>query len=73
MKKKADKANNEPEKICCHCEFSTVMGDNSSCVCKFGGVVRADDTCKKYKLDLLKLKPVLPILPDSSSMKKYMT
>ncbi len=56
----------EIEKICCNCEFATAMEDGNSCICKKNGVVRSGDTCKKFKFDLLKLKPDLPLLPDQS-------
>ena len=53
------------EKICAYCEYATVIADSGVCVCKKKGAVRADGSCRRFKEDLLKVKPHLPLLPDS--------
>jgi len=53
------------EKICAYCEHATVIADSGVCVCKRKGAVRADGTCRRFREDLLKVKPHLPLLPDS--------
>lgn len=68
MKKKSVDSRRNPDPICRHCEFATVLGGGDSCLCKKNGIVRPDDTCKKYKLDLLKISPALPLLPDTKDL-----
>lgn len=57
----------EPERICAHCRYATVLENASACVCKKKGAVRPDGHCLHYRLDLLKLRPHLPLLPDAGS------
>ena len=48
------------EKGCFYCEHSTPIMDTDACVCDIRGVVKGEGLCKKYKLDLLKVKPRQP-------------
>ena len=48
---------NDIDEICAYCEHSVVINESSVCVCKHKGVVRADDRCRRFALDLLKLQP----------------
>lgn len=52
------------EKICAYCEYATLIGNSGACVCEKKGTVRADSSCRRFKEDLLKVKPSLPVLPD---------
>ncbi|HBR30642.1 MAG: hypothetical protein PHD46_06620 [Eubacteriales bacterium] len=45
------------ERYCFYCEHSTPIMDTEVCVCDINGIVKAEATCKKFKLDLLKIKP----------------
>ena len=56
------------EEICGYCEYATVLGDSGACVCKKRGAVRADSTCRRFRQDLLKVKPHLPFLPDTEDL-----
>ncbi len=56
------------EKICAYCEYATVIADSGVCVCKKKGAVRADGSCRRFREDLLKVSPRLPLLPDSDSL-----
>lgn len=57
------------EKSCATCEFATVLQNSGTCVCmKKQEVVRGTDSCRKYREDLLKVKPKLPLLPDDSAL-----
>lgn len=47
----------EEENLCIYCEFATPIMDTDACVCKIRGIVNADSYCRKFKLDLLKIKP----------------
>ena len=56
------------EKICAYCEHATVIADSGVCVCSKKGAVRADGSCRRFREDLLKVKPHLPLLPDSDGL-----
>ena len=47
------------EKQCIKCVHSN--GDFDKCYCLYKGEVPYDRSCRKYKLDLLKIKPRPPI------------
>lgn len=47
----------EIEMICINCEHAVVTDEEDTCVCDKKGKVDADDTCRSFKLDLLKIKP----------------
>lgn len=51
------------EKICAYCQYATLIGDSGACICEKKGAVRADGHCRRFKEDLLKVKPHLPALP----------
>ncbi len=67
MKKNAEAL----EKICAYCEYATLIGDSGACICKKKGAVRADSSCRRFKEDLLKVKPHLPTLPDSDDGENF--
>ena len=46
------------EEICVNCEHSTFIENTENCVCDKKGIVRAIDTCGRFKVDLLKVNPV---------------
>ena len=50
------------EKICAYCQYATLIGDSGACICEKKGAVRADGHCRRFKEDLLKVKPHLPTL-----------
>lgn len=60
---KAPKAE-ELERICAYCEHATLLSGADVCVCKKNGVVRANGTCRRFRPDLLKFRPRLPLLPE---------
>lgn len=51
------------EKICAYCQYATLIGDSGACICEKKGAVRTDGHCRRFKEDLLKVKPHLPTLP----------
>lgn len=61
---KKDKSATEEQHICACCEHSVNIRESDMCICFFNGAVKADNTCKKYKLDLLKLSPLPTVLPE---------
>ena len=64
MRKRNEKSSeNSIEKVCAYCRFASVLEDGGVCICQKHGAVRADSSCRKFKVDLLKLKPHLPLLP----------
>lgn len=56
----------EIERICAYCEHATLLAGETACVCDKRGVVRADGCCRRFRADLLKLRPHLPRLPEES-------
>ena len=56
----------DEESLCIYCEHSTPIMDTEACVCDIKGVVKAEGYCKKFKLDLLKIKPRPPKVLKSS-------
>ncbi len=64
MKKKHE----DIDRICAHCENAVVISESDICICRNNGAVRADDTCKKFVLDLLKLAPLPRKLPDEETV-----
>ncbi len=59
---------NDIENICAYCEHAVVISESDMCVCRSVGAVKADSTCKKFSLDLLKLSPVPRKLPDDDTV-----
>lgn len=57
----------DEECLCLYCEHSTLIMDTDACVCDINGVVKAEGYCKKFKLDLLKIKPRPPRVFESSN------
>ncbi len=53
----------ELEKICAYCEYATVLVDSGVCICQKCGAVRSDGHCRRFRADLLKVTPRLPLLP----------
>lgn len=68
MRAGSEKKTETLEKICAYCEHATLLGDSGACVCKKRGVVRADGSCRRFRQDLLKVKPLLPLLPDGEDL-----
>ena len=52
------------ERICAYCEHATVLAGSDACVCDKRGVVRANGYCRRFRPDLLKVRPHLPRLPE---------
>lgn len=57
----------EEENICANCESAVVINESEVCVCSRNGVVDAHDSCRKFKLDLLKLRPRPKRLPETDA------
>ena len=53
----------ELERICAYCEHATLLDGMDVCVCKKRGVVHADGHCRRFRPDLLKVRPLPPRLP----------
>ena len=54
------------EKTCASCAYAVALQNTGVGVCrKTNEVVRLTGKCGKYELDLLHLRPRLPLLPDS--------
>ncbi len=64
MKNKHD----DIEQICAYCEYATLIRESDICICREIGAVKADDSCKKFSLDLLKLSPIPRKLPDEDTI-----
>jgi hypothetical protein len=56
------------EQICAYCEKAVLISESDMCVCRSVGAVKANDSCKKFSLDLLKLSPVPRKLPDDEDV-----
>ena len=56
----------ELERICVYCEYATLLSGADVCVCKKNGVVRTGGSCRRFRPDLLKVQPHLPLLPEKS-------
>lgn len=56
------------DRICAHCENAVLIHESDVCICRRNGAVRADDTCKKFRLDPLKLSPLPRKLPDEETV-----
>lgn len=54
----------EESRACGYCEHATLLGDSGSCICDSKGVVLCDGYCKRFSLDMLKLKPRVLRLTD---------
>ncbi len=55
----------DENRICLYCEHAEEVCGSEACICAYKGVVRFDGLCKKFKFDLLKVKPRLPKLPQA--------
>ena len=62
------KRNDDIERICAYYENAVVIKDSNLCICRINGAVGANDTCKKFTLDLLKLDPRTRVLPDEDTV-----
>lgn len=60
----------ELEKICAYCEFATILPNADVCLCKKRGVVRSDGSCRKFRVDLLKVDPMPRRLPETPEADK---
>lgn len=47
----------DEESICINCVYSRTLDGLDACVCSLKGAVKADGSCKKFRLDLLKINP----------------
>lgn len=56
----------ELERICAYCEHATVFSGTDACICSKRGVVRANECCRRFRPDLLKVQPRLPQLPEEA-------
>jgi len=54
---KKNKTEFEEESICINCVNAMPLDGNDACICSIAGAVRADGSCKKFRLDLLKVQP----------------
>ena len=59
------------EKICAYCQYATLIGDSGACICEKKGAVPADGHCRRFKEDLLKVKPHLPTLPGPGEAENF--
>ena len=60
------RTNSEVEKNCATCVYAVPLQSTGAGVCKKNNeIVLLSGCCRKYEQDLLKLKPRLPLLPDS--------
>ena len=48
---------------CGHCEYSLEIADEENVLCPKKGVVNRRMTCRKFSLDILKIKPAPRELP----------
>ena len=55
----------EIERICANCEKCVNIAESDVCICKEHGAVSSGSGCKKFKLDLLKIKTLARTLPDT--------
>ena len=62
-----NKPKTEPvEKTCATCTYAVTLQNTGAGVCKTTNeVIRLTGKCGKYELDLLHLRPHLPLLPGS--------
>lgn len=56
FKKKINDCPDE-NRVCAYCEHSVTLGDSGTCICDEKGFIKDDGTCRKFSLDLLKIKP----------------
>ncbi len=56
MKKKSYTGEHDEYSVCAYCEHAKVVG-GGACVCKYKGMVSDIGSCRKFVLDLLKIKP----------------
>ena len=47
----------DEEAICINCVHARRLGGADACICSMKGVVKADGSCRKFSLDLLKIDP----------------
>ena len=47
----------DEEAICINCAYAQRLDGADACVCSLRGAVKADGSCKKFRLDLLKIDP----------------
>ena len=63
---KKNKSECLPEnRICAYCEHARPLGDSGTCICDIKGLIKDDGVCRKFSLDLLKLKPHVLKLTDT--------
>ena len=62
------KQHEDIEKICAYCESAVLIRESDVCICKEHGAVKAQGTCKRFSLDLLKLAPLPRQLPDDDTV-----
>ncbi len=60
--------NEDIERICAYCESAVLVKESDVCICNRNGAVLANGTCRKFKLDLLKLAPIPKTLPDDDTV-----
>lgn len=53
---------NEYVKACGNCVYSTYLPHNGDCYCELKGPVSENGKCGKYRFDLLKIKPIAPVI-----------
>ncbi len=55
-------------KMCACCENAELIGNSEVCICALNGAVHANGFCKKFKFDLLKIKPRAVKIPKSDDL-----
>lgn len=60
--------NDDTEHICANCENAVLISESVLCICRINGAVGASETCKKFRLDPLKLDPKTHVLPDDDTV-----
>ncbi len=54
----------EMPRFCAFCEHASLLSDENTVLCDKKGVVDAFHRCRKFRYDLLKRKPLAPLMPE---------
>lgn len=55
--KRNKNADFDEEAICVNCVHAQRLDGSDVCICSLKGAVKADGSCKKFRLDLMKVDP----------------
>jgi len=56
-RRKKDNEQNEIPKVCCFCEYASLINDEEYVLCSHKGIVSHEYRCRKYVYDPLKRVP----------------